>query len=518
MEKHMLTALRRLSIIIAVTAAALMLAQPICAGFASSSYTATTVCTGNTITASYGLVTFNDGSDDYGLNDVLKTPFTATKNNETAITAKYRSGGTLPDQIQLTLSFTNIRYSGGYFDSVGAVVGDSSEVTQTVSNNGSNAGRATVNVTLNKAYLESVTSADNIPVPVTVKVYNSTTTARDLNSGASVTMSVNAGSLSQTVISLGNKNVPAMSNSVKGSLAVEKSVYWNYNALIYSNFNIRYALIGADTEGGTVSLTFTLSRVSGLVNQKLFVHLGSDTKNATISNSEGVATASVTFDSLGLQSGMYESGFRIGVLNANAATSIGTYTVTIAAVYSGCTAVNLAELNAIVSSNDAITNMLESNPEFGTGNSDYNMSTTPAGTHGTNPAVNISNGSNNNGGISDGQGNISLDFVVPQGASFVIYLTSYGNSTFRIHMERAGEVLLDGTVTFNSGFGSMSYYLSSKSYNNTSSGYFYSSLSDIDRYDAWMTGSTAEITVNIYTDNGQSASNYLKMDIVFDAD
>lgn len=498
---------------------ALLLLPSFSVGYASGApYTATTTSSGNNISSTYGLITFNDGTNDYPLNDVLKSPFTTTKNVETTITAKYRSGGTLPNQIQLTFSFAYIRYSNnGYFNSVGVIVGSNSEVVQNVSTSGQNAGKATVNVTLNRTYLETITAADNIPIPITVKVYNSQNTAYNLNASASVTMSVDTGSLSQTTISLGNKNVPAKSNNVNGSLSVEKSVIWTYNTLTYSNFNLRYTNINPNISG-SISLTFTLSRVTSLVDQKLYVHLGSDTRNATISNSSGVATASVTFDALSLQSGSYESEFYIGVLNTNAATSIGTYTVTITATHSSCTAINLAEQDAIVSSDDAVNNMLDSNPEFGTEDSDYNMSTTPAGNHGSNPAVNISNENNQNGGISDGHGNIDLDFVVPQGASFVIFLTTRGNNTFHIHMERAGQTLLDGTVTFNSGGQSMSYYLSSKSYDGSSSGYFYSSLTDVNRYDAWMTGSTAEISVNIYTDDGQSASNNLKMDIVFDTD
>ena len=508
-------------IIFAIAAVAVMLAPAVDVGYASS-YTATTTSYGNSISSTYGLITFNDGTDDYSLNDVLKSPFTTTKNVETTITAKYRSGGTLPNQIQLTFSFAYIRYSSGYsnayFSNVGVIVGDNSEATANVGTSGQNAGKATVNVSLDRAYLETITAADNIPIPITVKVYNSKSTAYNLDSNASVTISVNTGALSHTTISLGGKNVPAKSNNVNGSLSVDKSVIWTYNSLTYSNFNIRYTRINPDVGNGSISLTFTLSKVTSLVNQRMYVHLGSDTKYSTISNTSGETAASVTFDALNLQSGSYESEFYIGVLNTNAATSIGTYTVTITATHSSCTATNISEQDAIVSSDDAVNNMLDSNPEFGTEDSDYNMSTTPAGTHGGNPAVSIYNENNNNHGISDGHGNIDLDFVVPQGASFVIYLTTSGNNTFRIHMERAGQVILDGTVTFNSGYQSMSYYLSSKSYDGSSSGYFYSSLSDVNRYDAWMTGSTAEISVNIYTDDGQSASNNLKMDIVFDSD
>lgn len=155
----------------------------------------------------------------------------------------------------------------------------------------------------------------------------------------------------------------------------------------------------------------------------------------------------------------------------------------------------------------------DSNPDL---DEDYNFSTNTSVNHGNNyPATNISNENNAQGGISDNQGNIDVEIHIPSGPSFVMYLRTSGNNTFQLTMTRGTEVLVSGTVTFNSGVGTSGYYLSSISSDGSSSGYFYSSLNAVNSANAWMSGDGEEINIVIVTEDGQSASRNLKMDIVF---
>lgn len=168
-------------------------------------------------------------------------------------------------------------------------------------------------------------------------------------------------------------------------------------------------------------------------------------------------------------------------------------------------------------SSDSVLEILEdSNPDLIEPDSDYSFSSTPTVNHGNNyPAVNISNDGNGQGGISDNQGNIDVEIHIPSGPSFVMYLRTSGNNTFQLTMTRGSEVLVSGTVTFNSGIGTAGYYLSSVSSDGSSSGYFYSSLTAVNNADAWMSGNGDDINIIILTEDGQSASRNLKMDIVF---
>ena len=157
----------------------------------------------------------------------------------------------------------------------------------------------------------------------------------------------------------------------------------------------------------------------------------------------------------------------------------------------------------------------ESNPEIVTSD-DYEFSTNTSVNHGNNyPAANISNENNNRGGISDNQGNIDLEITIPSGPAFVLYLRTTGNNTFQLTMTKGDQILVSGTVTFNSGIGTSGYYLSSHSYDGSSSGYFYSSINNVNTYNAWMSGDSEDIKIRIVTEDGQEASRNLKMDIVF---
>ena len=160
--------------------------------------------------------------------------------------------------------------------------------------------------------------------------------------------------------------------------------------------------------------------------------------------------------------------------------------------------------------------MKENNDELVTSGG-YTFTETTSTNHGNNyPAVGIRNDDNYQNGISDRNGQIDVEITIPQGPDFVIYLRTSGSNTFTINMSKGDEVLLSGTVTFNAGgYGTSGYYLSSHSYDGSSSGYFYASLNNVNTYNAWMSGNTSDITLTITTEDGQSASRNLKMDIVF---
>ena len=131
----------------------------------------------------------------------------------------------------------------------------------------------------------------------------------------------------------------------------------------------------------------------------------------------------------------------------------------------------------------------------------------------------MANEDNSRGGIADGDGNIDLNLTIPKGYAFVLYLRTTGSNTFQLTMYKGTEVVISGTVTFNAGgYLASGYYLSSKSYDGSSSGYFYSSINNVNTYDAWMSGSTEDYSLVITTQDGQSASQTLKMDIVFKKD
>lgn len=169
------------------------------------------------------------------------------------------------------------------------------------------------------------------------------------------------------------------------------------------------------------------------------------------------------------------------------------------------------------SSSTVLEILNESNPEI-VASDDYSFSSTTSTNHGNNyPSVGVHNDHNNQGGISDNEGQIDVEIIIPSGPSFVLYLRTSGTNTFHLTMTKGTEILVSGTVTFNAGgiFSTSGYYLSSVSADGSSSGYFYSSLNNVTSHNAWMSGDSDDIHLSITTEDGQSASRNLKMDIVF---
>ena len=177
---------------------------------------------------------------------------------------------------------------------------------------------------------------------------------------------------------------------------------------------------------------------------------------------------------------------------------------------------SLTAVRLLATSSASVLEIMEENNDELVTSGGYTFTESTSANHGNNyPAVGIRNDDNNQNGISDSNGQIDVEITIPQGPDFVIYLRTSGNNTFNILMKKGDETLLSGTVTFNAGFGTSGYYLSSYSYDGSSSGYFYSSLNNVNTYNAWMTGDTSDISLIITTEDGQSASRNLKMDIVF---
>lgn len=177
---------------------------------------------------------------------------------------------------------------------------------------------------------------------------------------------------------------------------------------------------------------------------------------------------------------------------------------------------SLTAVRLLATSSASVLEIMEENNDELVTSGGYTFTETTSTNHGNNyPAVGIRNDDNNQNGISDRNGQIDVEITIPQGPDFVIYLRTSGSNTFTINMSKGDEVLLSGTVTFNAGYGTSGYYLSSHSYDGSSSGYFYASLNNVNMYNAWMSGDTSDITLTITTEDGQSASRNLKMDIVF---
>ena len=177
---------------------------------------------------------------------------------------------------------------------------------------------------------------------------------------------------------------------------------------------------------------------------------------------------------------------------------------------------SLTAVRLLATSSASVLEIMEENNDELVTSGGYTFTETTSTNHGNNyPAVGIRNDDNNQNGISDRNGQIDVEITIPQGPDFVIYLRTSGSNTFTINMTKSGEVLLSGTVTFKAGYGTSGYYLSSHSYDGSSSGYFYASLNNVNTYNAWMSGDTSDISLTITTEDGQSASRNLKMDIVF---
>ena len=153
----------------------------------------------------------------------------------------------------------------------------------------------------------------------------------------------------------------------------------------------------------------------------------------------------------------------------------------------------------------------EYNPSLGTGSSSYEVSDEPVGDHGDYPAANISNVSNDQGGISNPYGSINLSLTIPQEARFVFYLQKDTNyqPQLTITIKRGSQTILNETFTMVSG----ACYVSTVK-NPENQRYSYPTLERVDHYNAWIVGDSADIQISIRSSYGNATKN-LKMDIVF---
>lgn len=289
-------------------------------------------------------------------------------------------------------------------------------------------------------------------------------------------------------------------------IGVTKSNTNRYSASVTNQLLTSDALYVRASSDCTFSWSYSLSAES-----TYSVTLTAKLDGTSVATGTGVSLSGDTYVPFGLYAtGSYAQSTNMPVLGISVtltATSLsdGTYS------QGSLTAVRLKA----TSSSSVLEIMEENNDELVTSGG-YTFTESTSTNHGNNyPAVGIRNDGNNQNGISDRNGQIDVEITIPQGPDFVIYLRTSGSNTFTILMQKGGEVLLSGTVTFNSGFGTSGYYLSSYSYDGSSSGYFYSSLNNVNTYNAWMSGDTSDISLTITTEDGQSASRNLKMDIVF---
>lgn len=296
---------------------------------------------------------------------------------------------------------------------------------------------------------------------------------------------------------------------------------------LYSHSSIFTDKAGVTKTGNTYSLSASsvdLTPANLYLNIRAIGYSGDVEVSADISVS-GVGSCTVYLDDTALSSERTVSqgyhAFRVtysGSYSGNTMpVSDVSLTVTVTMLSQGISVGTGSAVRLKATSSASVVEILEeSNPDIVDPDSDYTLSGNPTVNHGNNyPAANISNENNGQGGISDNQGNIDVEIHIPSGPSFVMYLRTSGNNTFQLTMTRGQDTLVSGTVTFNSGVGTSGYYLSSVSADGSSSGYFYSSLNAVNNANAWMSGDGEEINIVIVTEDGQSASRNLKMDIVF---
>lgn len=301
---------------------------------------------------------------------------------------------------------------------------------------------------------------------------------------------------------------------------------YTYDGGEYTESDILVNKAGVTKTGNT----YTLSADSELLTpSNLYIYIHSIGYNGSVVVScdlsvAGVGSCSAALDGSALTERTVSQGYHSfavyfsGSYSGNTMPqSDVTVTVSVSAISTqgaythGSDAVRLKATSAAT----VLEIMEESNPEI-VSSEDYTFSSTTSTNHGNNyPAVGVQNENNNQNGIADNQGNIDVQITVPAGPSFVLYLRTSGSNTFQLTMSKGSEILVSGTVTFNSGIGTSGYYLSSHSSDGSSSGYFYSSLNAVNSNNAWMSGDSQDISIVILTEDGQSASRNLKMDIVF---
>ncbi len=279
--------------------------------------------------------------------------------------------------------------------------------------------------------------------------------------------------------------------------------------------------------------TYSANPSSYLLTQDTYLRVyGSDTADltwsATVTGDFSSSSVSVSVDSVALTQGssctITDGYHKVDIAFSGSYSGNTMPTLDISIVFTAYTVCNgsysgsadCARLKA--SSAETVQEILVENNEELVTDGGYTISTTTSTNHGNNyPAIGLRNDDNPRGGISDNSGQIDVSISVPNGYLFVIYLrtTTNTSNTFDIVMRNGSEVVLEGTVTFNSGIGTTGRYLSEKSSDGSSTGYFYSSLTQVDTYDAWMSGDADDYTIEITTSDGESASRNLMMDLVF---
>lgn len=284
------------------------------------------------------------------------------------------------------------------------------------------------------------------------------------------------------------------------------------------------------TKTGT---TYSANPSSYPLSQDVFLKVyGADSANlswsATITGDFSSSVLSVSLDSAELAQGesrLVSNGYHsLGIAYSGSYSGAAMPTLDISiefSAYTMCSGSYQSVSDCVrlkASSPESVQEIMVENNEDLVTDGGYTISTTTSTNHGGDyPAIGLRNDGNPRGGIANNNGQINVSVNVPQGYLFVIYLrtTTNTSNTFDIVMKNSGETVLNGTVTFNSGIGATGRYLSEKSSDGSSTGYFYSSLDQVDAYGAWMSGDSSDYTIEITTTEGESASRNLMMDFVF---
>ena len=499
--------------LLAIIAVALMISVPIGTGYADSTYTAATTSTNNSIEANYGILSITCGGAQHPLESALKSSFTTVNNTDVEITRLGASSWTMPNSVQFSFAYSNIRLGNLSNIQVGIKIANLSEVKGTVSS-----GSVTLTKTLTKAEMEAIGVYEaKCILPCVTTIYNNNNSSSTLDSDANVRVSVNSGTFTSSMSLSSITTVAA-----NGTATANGTVTWfcNSNDVTYDNHNVNYTHVGSDT--GTVNISFQISNVTGLDGATFKVFLGGVNKGSAVMSN---GTATITVNNLSLTNDVYEQTLKI-MVNHSSAETIGVYNVTISAVFNSYSATNHGEVSTIVdTAEEVIDAIIDANGGEGSGGTvdiggkqasisqsenDYGDGTV---------AVDVSytggNSSSTGHGISN-KGSVSLSNLGTNlgDSKFIIVLTLYKYGTTATVKVSSGNVqksfTANGTsqvvVCFsNSGGTGFTLY----EYDGNPS-----SLPQDTNSKYWMDANSISIEVNAKSGRPTQGTSYVDLDVV----
>lgn len=515
-----------MGLLVAALVVTLFLSMPIGSGFAETSYTATTVCTDNSVGANYGVLSITCGGAQHPLESALKSSFTTVSNTDTEITRQGAASWTMPNSVTVTFTYINMDLSDSISNvTVGVRIADLAEVSGQPANNVRIDGKTyngyvSLSVNLTKAQMEAIGVTEaRCELPCVTTIYNNADTARTLSTNATVGVSVNSGTFKSTMPLSGITTVPA-----SGSSSTSGTVTWfcASSSVTYDNHNVCYTHYGSDT--GTVSLTFEISNVTGLDGATFKVFLDNVNRGSGVMSG---GTATIAVNGLSLTNDIYEKTLKI-MVNHSSAVTIGVYNVTITATFNSYHALNHGEVSTTVdTAQEVIDAIIDANGGSGAGGTIDIGGKQAAVTESQNDygdgtvAVDISytgsNSSSTGHGLSN-RGSVDLNNLGTNlgDSKFIIVLTLYKYGTTATVKATSGNI----TKSFTANGTSQVVICSSNASGTGFTIYTYSGdSSDLptdsnSRY--WMSINSISIEVDVPNGSGRptQGTSYVDMDLV----